>query len=112
MGWILLGAVVASWGLAIFGVFSFWIALVATALAAVVGAVFLDLVTKGSGSAIRDQNRADLSAPMGNQTWQVPTSYIDHRTGTGPPPGVEGYNEEEVDKLLGDRAAGPKDPPA
>lgn len=110
MGWILLAVVTVAWAMAIFGVFNLWVALIVTFVAAVVGAVFLDLVTKGSGAAIKDQNRGNYSAPMGNETWQVPTSYIDHRTGTGPPPGVERYDEEEVEKLLGDRAAGPKDP--
>lgn len=43
---------------------------------------------------------------MNNQTWQVPTSYIDHPTGSGPPPGVEAYDEDSVDPLLGDRDAG------
>ena len=109
MGWILLTLVAAAWAMVVFGVFNLWVAIIVTVVAVVAGAMFLDLVTRGSGSAIKDQNQGNYSAPMGNETWQVPTSYIDHRTGTGPPPGVERYDEEEVDKLLGDRAAGRRD---
>ena len=54
MGRFLLAVVVAVWALALFGALSLWIALVATVVAAIVGAVFLDLVTKGSGLAIRE----------------------------------------------------------
>lgn len=98
------GAVVGIWLLAFFGIVGMVVAIVVTLVAAVIGAAFLDLTTLGSRRGVRDQNAANFYAPIDNQTWQVPTSYIDHRTGGGPPPGDK-YEEDDVEEMAGDRPA-------
>ena len=103
MGWVVAGVVIAVWVLWFFSVVGIVVAIAATLVAAFVGAVFLDMTTRGSGKGIRDANRPEFYAPMTNQTWQVPTSYIDHPTGTGPPPGVEPYDEDALERVEGDR---------
>lgn len=104
MGWLVLIAVVGAWLLAFIGIVGMVPAVAETLVAAVIGAVFLDLTTRGSGKAVRDANAANFYAPVNNQTWQVPTSYIDHRTGGGPPPGEE-YDREDLEEMSGDRPA-------
>ena len=55
---------------------------------------------RGDVSRYLDENAPNFYAPMGNRTWQVPTSYIDHKDGAGTPPGVEEYDEEGVERDL------------
>ena len=105
MGWLVLGTFAGVWVLAFFNVVSVVVAVAVTLADALVGAVFLDLTTRGSGNAVRDRNAANFFAPVNNQTWTVPTSYIDHPTGGGPPPG-EDYDREDIEAMAGDRPAG------
>lgn len=77
------------------------IALVVTIVAAMVGAWNLDRGRRIQTERSFDHNAANFSAPMQNQTWQVPTSYIDHRSGGGSPPGIDdAVSHEDVE---GDR---------
>lgn len=102
MGTLLLIVVVGVWLLAIIDVVGGLAAVVVTFVALVVGIVFLDLTTRGSGKAIRDPNAPTLYGPIGGGTWQVPTAYIDHPTGPGRPPGV-GDDMEDVRRISGER---------
>lgn len=63
MGWVVFAITVLVWVLAMIGIVSIWIALGATVLAALIGAMFLDWTTKGSGAAVRDKDAANFSAP-------------------------------------------------
>ena len=105
--WGMLVAVIGAWVAASFGYFgtgftSIIVAIVVTLAAALVGAVQFDRKKRRMDAARSiDSNNPNFSAPMGNATWQVPTPYIDHKTGTGRPPGVQSYDDEEADRLTG-----------
>ena len=103
MGTLLLVVVVGVWLLSLFGVVHVLVALAVTLIATIVGIVFLDLTTRGSAKAIRDGNAPTFYAPIDGQPWEVPTAYIDHPTGAGPPPGLVGYDSEDIARLAGDR---------
>jgi hypothetical protein len=83
-----------------------------TFLAALVGAMRLDRMQRPGAGRNLDQRRRRLYAPMDNYSLQVPTSYIDHPTPTGPPPGVEPYDRQVVEELVGERPASPEGDPA
>lgn len=40
-----------------------------------------------------DKNRPDFYGRSSDSAWEVPTPYIDHRTGAGEPPGVDRGDE-------------------
>ncbi|MEP7041107.1 MAG: hypothetical protein ABI864_05980 [Chloroflexota bacterium] len=40
-----------------------------------------------------DANRPDFYEESSSSAWDVPTAYIDHPTGAGEPPGVDGGDE-------------------
>lgn len=111
MVWIIVLVVVGAWALTALGYLSIWVALLATLGVALLGAWNLDRVPGRGRRAVRDENRPELFVPMANQTWQVPTSYIDHKTGSGAPPGVEAYDEDHVDRLIGDHGDQLDSPP-
>ena len=111
--WGMLVAVVGAWVAAGFGYpgtgfTPIIFAIVVTLGAALVGAVQFDRKKRRIDAARSiDASNPNFSAPMGNATWQVPTAYIDHRTGSGPPPGVESYDEAEEERLTGRRPERP-----
>jgi hypothetical protein len=88
------------------------IAIAVTLLATLVGAMQLDWKQRAGAGRHLDQKRRRLYAPMDSYTLQVPTSYIDHPTPTGPPPGVEPYDKRDVEELVGERPTSPDDDPA
>jgi hypothetical protein len=95
--WGVLVVVVGVWVAVGFGLFGpglvpIVIGTVVTLLAALVGAWNLDRGRHIRTDLYYDENAANFYSPMGNKTWQVPTSYIDHRDGAGPPPGVDKTN--------------------
>jgi hypothetical protein len=47
----------------------------------------------GAVAPYRDENRPDFYGRSSNFRWEVPTLYIDHRTGAGEPPGVDRGDE-------------------
>ena len=47
----------------------------------------------GAPTPSADANRPDFYGRSGESTWEVPTPYIDHRTGAGEPPGVDRGDE-------------------
>lgn len=47
----------------------------------------------GARAPYLDANRPDFYGRSGESTWEVPTAYIDHRTGAGEPPGVDPGDE-------------------
>jgi hypothetical protein len=104
--WALLIVVVGAWtataiGLLGPGVGPIVIAIVVTLAASLVGAWQLDRGRRIQTSQHYDENAANFSAPANNQTWQVPTAYIDHRSGGGTPPGINDL--ASVDDVEGDR---------
>jgi hypothetical protein len=106
VGWLVFGVTVGVWALGFFGYVSLVVAVVVTLFAAFFGAWYLDRTRRNKTVYVTDPNRPEFYAPLENVTWQVPTSYIDHRTGGGAPPGVERYDEQGVEKMLGDRDTG------
>jgi len=105
--WGLLIVVVAVWVAAALGVFgqgilTWIIPVVVTLIGALLGALQLDRGGRVQTGKFFDENKANFYAPMTNETWQVPTSYIDHRTGSGSPPGTESYDAGAVGDLLGE----------
>jgi len=102
--WLALLIIVGTWGLFLFGVIDIWITLPASFGSALLLAWNLDRTGRGAAALERlDQNRPDFYGQSGGEGWSVPTAYIDHPTGTGPPPGVEQYDEAAVERLLTDR---------
>jgi hypothetical protein len=91
--WLILGVVIGGLVLGMLGVIPFWVALIAILAVTFFAAWWLDRTRPGRTAPFRDANRPDLYAPMMNRTGQVPTAYIDHPTGGGPPPGVERHGE-------------------
>jgi hypothetical protein len=83
-----------------------------TLLATLVGAMRLDRKQRAGAGRDLDQKRRRLYTPMDSYTQQVPTSYIDHPTPTGPPPGVEPYDPRDVEELVGERPPSSDDDPA
>lgn len=105
--WTLLIVVIGVWVAAAFGGFgrgfmTLIVPVVVTLIAALLGGWLLDRRNRHINiGAHFDENRGALDVPMGNnQTWQIPTAYIDHRTGSGPPPGVEPYDASAVDAAM------------
>jgi len=49
--------------------------------------------TPGARAPYLDANRPDLYGQSSESSWEVPTAYIDHRTGAGEPPGVDRGDE-------------------
>lgn len=94
MAWLIAGATVSAWVLALLGVIPVWAAVVATLAIAFIAAWLLDRTrSRGPLPPYFDANQGNFQAPMNSRTWQVPTAYIDHPTGGGPPPGVERHGE-------------------
>ncbi|HUR16464.1 MAG TPA: hypothetical protein VMZ33_04220 [Candidatus Limnocylindrales bacterium] len=115
--WGVLVVVVGVWVAVAFGMlggglFPIVIALAVTLVAAFVGAWNLDRGRRIQTDRHFDDNAPNFYAPLENQTWQVPTSYIDHRTGGGSPPGVDdGESHEDVEgDREGRRPRGSEDP--
>ncbi|HUS20399.1 MAG TPA: hypothetical protein VMZ66_00125 [Aeromicrobium sp.] len=108
--WSVLIVVIGVWvavalGLLGVGLFPMVIGLIVTLAASLVGAWNLDRGRRIQTDRFYDDNAPNFYAPVENQTWQVPTSYIDHRTGAGSPPGVDdGESHEDVE---GDREGRP-----
>jgi hypothetical protein len=102
--WLALLIIVGAWVLFLLGVVVIWIALIATIGGGLLLGWNLDRTGRGA-RALRhvDQNRPDFYGESGAGSWAVPTAYIDHRSGTGPPPGVEPYDEERVARDIGER---------
>jgi len=112
--WVAVLIVVASWVLVAARVLEWWVPFVVTSAAIVLGAWWLDRTGRGTRASARlDPNRPDFYGPMASGGWEVPTSYIDHPTGGGPPPGVEPYDEAALDDMNdgeGSRLRGSEDP--
>lgn len=47
----------------------------------------------GARTPYIDENRPDFYGRSSASSWEVPTAYIDHRTGAGEPPGVNRGDE-------------------
>ena len=47
----------------------------------------------GARASYLDENRPDFYGRSSGSSWEVPTAYIDHRTGAGEPPGVNRGDE-------------------
>jgi hypothetical protein len=100
----IIAVVVAAWIAAAAGVFGYGLMLlvvptVVMLVAAFVGAWLFDRRNRGRQmNRYFDENRGSLDAPMANRTWQIPTAYIDHKSGTGPPPGVEEYDDGALEE--------------
>lgn len=91
------------WVLAGYGVISIWWTIIITLGAALLGAWQLDRTGRGRRALSHmDENKPHFYAPRENVTWQVPTAYIDHPTGGGPPPGTESYDPDYVGSLVGE----------
>ncbi len=113
MVWIILGVVAISIALFLLQLVPYWVTLIAIFAVALFAAWWLDRGrSAGAAPPFRDENRPELYAPMANATWQVPTSYIDHPSGGGPPPGVEQYDQHGVEELIGERTSPRNDDPA
>ena len=78
------------------------IAIIVTLAAAFIGAWNFDRRGVRRLGGHYDVNKANFFAPMNNQTWQIPTAYIDHPSGGGPPPG-EQLDREDLGEMSGDR---------
>ena len=113
--WGMVVVVIGIWVAAALGYLGTGLMPMAIATAVTLGAAFVGAVQFDRGkrrvdaSRYFDENSPNFYAPMGNKTWQVPTAYIDHRTGTGPPPGVESYDEERVERDLETSETGPRE---
>ncbi len=99
MAWLLmLGAVFGSLVLLSLGVLPWWAAIVLMFVALLLASWNLDRQRRpGARSPVLDPNSANFYAPM-DGGWEVPTAYIDHPTGGGPPPGVEQYDSRAADR--------------
>jgi hypothetical protein len=105
--WTLLIVVIGVWVAAAFGGFgrgfmTLIVPVVVTLIAAFLGAWQLDRRNRHINvSSHFDENRGTFDVPMNNnQRWQIPTAYIDHKTGSGAPPGVEPYDVGAVDAAM------------
>ena len=94
MALLILAVVVAIILLVVIKVLSLPLALVAILVVVGVAAWRLDR-TRGAGAAApyRDANRPDFYGSSSESSWEIPTAYIDHRTGAGEPPGVDRGDE-------------------
>ena len=101
---LLVAIVVGSLVLLAIGVLPWW-----AATAACVGILVLAIWNfdrnrrPGAPSPVRDPNRPEFYAPIADEGWEVPTSYIDHPSGAGPPPGVEKYDERNAERSAAGR---------
>ena len=105
--WAVLIVVVGTWLAAAFGLlgvglFPLVIAVIVTLVASLVGAWNLDRGRRIQTGRYYDENKPNFYGPVQNRTWQVPTSYIDHRSGGGAPPGVD-RNDRAHEDVEGDR---------
>ena len=106
--WGILIVVVGAWVAGALGVFgpgfmALIVPVAVTLIAAFVGGWQLDRNRHIQVDRHFDSNKPNFYVPMTNQTWQIPTAYIDHKSGTGPPPGVEQYDQGEVDEAMDER---------
>ena len=106
--WALLIVVIGVWVAGAFGAFgqgfaALIVPIVVTLIATFLGAWQLDRKRHIQVDQHYDANKPNFYVPMENQTWQVPTAYIDHKTGSGPPPGVEQYDQGAVDDAMDER---------
>lgn len=91
---LIIAAVIAAIALVVFKVISLPLALVAILVVVGLAAWRLDRSrSAGSRAPYLDENRPDFYGRSSSSTWEVPTAYIDHRTGAGEPPGVDGDDE-------------------
>ena len=87
-------AVVAAILLVVLKVISLLVALVAILVTIGFAAWRLDRSrSAGARAPYRDENRPDFYGRSSASSWEVPTAYIDHRTGAGEPPGVNRGDE-------------------
>ena len=104
--WGILILVVGAWVAGSIGAFPGFMALIVPVVVTLIGALLagwhLDRRNRHINvGAHFDENRATFDVPMNNnQRWQIPTAYIDHKTGSGPPPGVEPYDVGAVDAAM------------
>lgn len=90
MVFLILGAVAVVIVLVLVKMLTIPIALVAILVALLYAAWRLDRARGiGASPPYLDANRPDFYGGSGESSWEVPTAYIDHPTGGGPPPGVE-----------------------
>ena len=83
-------AVVAAILLAVLKVISLLVALVVILVAIGFAAWRLDRSrSAGARAPYLDEHRPDFYGRSSASSWEVPTPYIDHRTGAGEPPGVD-----------------------
>ena len=107
--WLMVAIVLGSWLLFFGGYIGIVVTLIASVAGVLIPAWYLDRVGAGRKAASRiDSNAPNFYAPMGNATWQVPTSYIDHPRGGGAPPGVEQSDDEGVARDLEDDRVAPR----
>jgi len=91
---LIIAAVVAVIVLAVVKVISLPLALVAIVVVIGVAAWRLDRSrSAGPTAPYLDEHRPDFYGRSSASTWEVPTAYIDHRTGAGEPPGVNRGDE-------------------
>jgi hypothetical protein len=91
---LIIAAVLAVIVLVVVKVISVQLALVA--ILVVIGFAAWRLDRSRSAGAVApylDENRPDFYGRSSDSRWEVPTPYIDHRTGAGEPPGVDRGDE-------------------
>lgn len=94
MALLIIGAVVAMIALVVLKVISLPLAMAAILLVVGFAAWRLDRSrSAGAPTGYLDENRPDFYGRSSASSWEVPTAYIDHRTGTGEPPGVNRGDE-------------------
>ncbi len=94
MALLIVGVVVAMIALVVVKVISLPLALAAILVAIGFAAWRLDRShSVGARTPYLDENRPDFHGSSTASSWEVPTPYIDHRTGAGEPPGVNRGDE-------------------
>jgi hypothetical protein len=86
-------AVVAAIALVVIKVISLPVALVAILVTIGYAAWRLDRSRTAGAAPYLDDHRPDFYGSSSSSSWEVPTPYIDHRTGPGEPPGVNRGDE-------------------
>lgn len=91
---LIVAGVIAAILLVVLKVISWPLALVAILVVIGFAAWRLDRSrSAGATAPYLDRNRPDFHGSSSASSWEVPTPYIDHRTGAGEPPGVDRGDE-------------------
>jgi hypothetical protein len=90
----LLAVVLLAFALAAMRVIDLWVAVAAVLAAVLVAGWQLDRrAGPGGHPGPRDRKRFDFFGRASHSQWEPPTSYIDHPTGVGEPPGANRGDE-------------------